>query len=94
MLECLEPRSRSCSDRPAASEPPSRIASGTWEEEGDIEKREAAAAPPPPEETLFRTHTCWVKAGHDVLHERKPFMMALLHKVRVRNDKSMRLGTF
>ncbi|CAM9910671.1 unnamed protein product, partial [Ectocarpus sp. 12 AP-2014] len=29
---------------------------------------------------LFRTHTCWVKAGHDVLHERGPFLRALLNK--------------
>lgn len=30
---------------------------------------------------LLRTHTCWVKAGHDVLHERGPFLRALLNKV-------------
>ncbi|CAM9926140.1 unnamed protein product, partial [Ectocarpus fasciculatus] len=29
---------------------------------------------------LLRTHTCWVKAGHDVLHERGPFLRALLNK--------------
>lgn len=27
------------------------------------------------------THTCWVKSGHDLLHERGPFMRSLLHKV-------------
>lgn len=27
------------------------------------------------------THTCWVKAGHDLIHEREPFLRALLHKV-------------
>lgn len=32
--------------------------------------------------TPLVTHTCWVKSGHDVLHERQPFMRALLHKVR------------
>lgn len=87
MLECLDPRSRTCSDRPAASALPSCVASGAGGKEGDVEKR--GAAPPPPEDTFFRTHTCWVKAGHDVLHERKPFLMALLHKVRARNDKTM-----
>lgn len=28
------------------------------------------------------THTCWVKSGHEVAHEREPFLRALLHKVR------------
>lgn len=32
------------------------------------------------------THTCWVKAGHDLLHEREPFLRALLHKVRARQS--------
>jgi len=27
-------------------------------------------------------HTCWVKSGHEVVHEREPFLRALLHKVR------------
>lgn len=31
---------------------------------------------------LLRAKICWVKAGHDVLHERGSFMLALLHKVR------------
>ncbi|CAM9129624.1 unnamed protein product, partial [Hapterophycus canaliculatus] len=31
-------------------------------------------------EGLLSMHTCWVKAGHDVLYERGPFMRALLHK--------------
>lgn len=30
------------------------------------------------------THTCWVKSGHDLLHERAPFLRALLHKVGTR----------
>lgn len=32
---------------------------------------------------MFRMHTCWVKAGHDVLHEREPFLLLLLHKVQI-----------
>lgn len=30
---------------------------------------------------LFRVHACWVKAGHDLLHERRPFLLSLLYKV-------------
>lgn len=32
-------------------------------------------------QSSLRIHTCWVKAGHDMLHERKPFLLALLDKV-------------
>lgn len=34
------------------------------------------------EKVLPTMHTCWVKAGHDALHERGAFMRGLLHKVR------------
>lgn len=34
------------------------------------------------EATAFRVRVCWVKAGHDVLHERAPFVLSLLHEVR------------
>ena len=33
------------------------------------------------EKNRFVTHTCWVKAGHDLVYERGPFLRALLHKV-------------
>lgn len=29
----------------------------------------------------LRVHAAWVKAGHDVLHERDSFLLSLLHKV-------------
>lgn len=32
--------------------------------------------------TSFRFHVSWVKAGHDVLHERAPFILSLLEEVR------------
>lgn len=30
----------------------------------------------------FRLHACWAKAGHDMLEERTPFVLSVLHKVR------------
>lgn len=77
VLKCLEPRAKCCSYQQDASAWLNSVASGAGGERGGGESRTA-----PEEKNVFRTHTCWVKAGHDVLHERKPFLMALLHKVR------------
>ena len=74
VLECLEPRPRSSSDGEAASRVKSCAAGGEGGNGGSAERRAQG-------ESGFRTHTCWVKAGHDVLHERKPFLLALLQKV-------------
>lgn len=41
----------------------------------------------------FRLHACWAKAGHDMLEERAPFLLSVLHKVYIPEWRKSRLVT-
>lgn len=91
MAECLAPLLRQNGDQQDAPMSPAGGASGGEGEAGRGARggREGEGSGNEKNNGSFRIHACWVKAGHDVLHERKPFILGLLHKVQALSTVSV-----
>lgn len=96
MLECLRPSVRlhvdpcNIKEREGEDYFPRHRRGNTDDQRSDPQNhqrgREQRADSPAPvrgkvASASFRVHACWVRAGHDLLHERTPFFLSLLHKV-------------